>query len=69
MTTSFPQTYKADLLKAIETIDMEKVNQAIEILVRAQVELVMLGAILPRDFAKVLALVMRVALELSLIHI
>jgi D-sedoheptulose 7-phosphate isomerase len=38
MTTSFPQTYKADLLKAIETIDLEKVNQAIEILVRARDE-------------------------------
>ena len=38
MTTGFPQTYKADLLEAIETIDLEKVNQAIEILVRARDE-------------------------------
>jgi D-sedoheptulose 7-phosphate isomerase len=38
MTASFPQLYKADVLKAIETIDLGKVNQAIEILTRARDE-------------------------------
>jgi D-sedoheptulose 7-phosphate isomerase len=36
MTMSFPQTYKADLLKTIETIDLAKVNEAIRILVQAR---------------------------------
>jgi D-sedoheptulose 7-phosphate isomerase len=38
MTTSFPQQYKTDLLGAIETIDLEKVNQVIAMLVRARDE-------------------------------
>ena len=38
MTMSFPQLYKADLVKAIDTIDLEKVNQAIAILARARDE-------------------------------
>jgi len=38
MTTSFPQLYKADVLKAIETIDLEAVNQAIQVLIRARDE-------------------------------
>jgi D-sedoheptulose 7-phosphate isomerase len=38
MTTSFPQLYKADLLKAIETIDLDKVRQAIDILIEAREE-------------------------------
>ena len=36
MTGTFPSNYKADLLKAIETIDIEKVNEAIQILVEAR---------------------------------
>jgi D-sedoheptulose 7-phosphate isomerase len=36
MIMSFPQSYKADVLQAIETIDLEKVNQAIEILAQAR---------------------------------
>src|SRR5213593_3394884 len=28
---TFPQQYKSDLLKAIDTIDLDKVNQAIEL--------------------------------------
>ena len=36
MTASFPAFYKADLLKAIETIDLEKVGQAIDILLQAR---------------------------------
>ena len=36
--TTFPQLYKADVLKAIETIDLEKVNQAIAILAAARDE-------------------------------
>ncbi len=36
MTHSFPSLYKADVLQAIETIDLEKVSQAIEILVQAR---------------------------------
>ena len=38
MTASFPAFYKADLLKAIETIDLEKVGQAIDILLQARNE-------------------------------
>jgi D-sedoheptulose 7-phosphate isomerase len=38
MTVSFPQVYKADVLQAIETIDLEKVNQAIQLLTRARDE-------------------------------
>jgi D-sedoheptulose 7-phosphate isomerase len=38
MTMNFPQIYKADLLKAIETIDLGKVNEAIEILIQARAE-------------------------------
>jgi D-sedoheptulose 7-phosphate isomerase len=38
MTMTFPQLYKADVLQAIETIDLEKVNQAIAILARARDE-------------------------------
>src|ERR1700688_175396 len=38
MTTSFPQAYKTDVLKAIETIDLEKVNRAIEIFAQARDE-------------------------------
>ena len=38
MTVSFPQQYKTDVLKAIETIDLEKVGQAIDILIRARDE-------------------------------
>lgn len=34
--TSFPERYKAEVFKAIETIDLEKVGQAIEILGRAR---------------------------------
>src|SRR5205085_7822742 len=33
---AFPQLYKADVLKAIDTIDLEKVNQAIRILGQAR---------------------------------
>jgi D-sedoheptulose 7-phosphate isomerase len=38
MTASFPGLYKADLLKAIETIELSKVEQAIEILRKARDE-------------------------------
>jgi len=38
MTASFPELYKADVLKAIDTIDLEKVGQAIDILKRARDE-------------------------------
>jgi D-sedoheptulose 7-phosphate isomerase len=38
MTASFPQLYKTDVLKAIETIDLDKVGQAIDILIRARDE-------------------------------
>ena len=38
MTASFPELYKADVLKAIETIELEKVGQAIDILRRARDE-------------------------------
>src|SRR5215475_6630817 len=36
MATSFPYDYKADLLKTIETVDLDRVNQAIEILRKAR---------------------------------
>ena len=36
MTASFPLLYKADVLKAIETIQLDKVGQAIEILTEAR---------------------------------
>jgi len=36
MATSFPYDYKADLLKTIETVDLDKVTQAIEILRKAR---------------------------------
>ena len=35
---SFPLLYKTDLLRAIETVDLERVNQAIEILRKAREE-------------------------------
>jgi D-sedoheptulose 7-phosphate isomerase len=38
MSQSFPSLYKADVLKAIDTIELEKVGQAIEILKRARDE-------------------------------
>jgi D-sedoheptulose 7-phosphate isomerase len=38
MTASFPEVYKADVLKAIETIELEKVVLAIDILKRARDE-------------------------------
>jgi D-sedoheptulose 7-phosphate isomerase len=38
MSMSFPQVYKSDLLGAIETVDLEKVNQAIAILAQARDE-------------------------------
>src|SRR5271157_5880265 len=38
MTTSFPGRYKADVLKAIDTIDLERVGQAIEIFCQARAE-------------------------------
>jgi D-sedoheptulose 7-phosphate isomerase len=38
MSAGFPQLYKADVLKAIETIDLDKVGQAIDILIRARDE-------------------------------
>src|SRR4051794_23043023 len=36
MTASFPAQYKADVLKAIDTIDLDKVNAAIDILIQAR---------------------------------
>src|SRR3954470_6818954 len=36
MTTTFPTDYKADLLKAIDTIDLDKVGEAIEVLKQAR---------------------------------
>jgi hypothetical protein len=36
MSASFPQLYKTDVLQAIETIDLDKVGQAINILMRAR---------------------------------
>src|ERR1700694_4025438 len=38
MTMSFPQRYKSDVFKALDTIDLDKVGQAIEILARARDE-------------------------------
>jgi D-sedoheptulose 7-phosphate isomerase len=38
MAASFPQIYKAGVLQAIETIDLERVTEAIEILARARDE-------------------------------
>ena len=38
MTASFPASYKADVLKAIETIDLDKVSQAIDIFKQARDE-------------------------------
>src|SRR6516165_290164 len=38
MPASFPELYKADVLRAIETIELEKVGQAIDILVKAREE-------------------------------
>lgn len=38
MANAFPQLYKNEVLKAIETIDLEKVGQAIEILKQAREE-------------------------------
>jgi D-sedoheptulose 7-phosphate isomerase len=38
MTHSFPSLYKADLLQAIDTIDLEKVGTAIDILTQARQE-------------------------------
>ena len=38
MTASFPELYKADVLKAIETIELEKVGQAIDMLRQARDE-------------------------------
>lgn len=36
MNLSFPQAYKANLLKALDTIDLEKVEKAIQILIQAR---------------------------------
>lgn len=36
MTASFPELYKAGILKAIETVELEKVGQAIDILTQAR---------------------------------
>ena len=38
MTTTFPERYKSDIHKAIDTIDLEKVGQAIEVLSQAREE-------------------------------
>jgi D-sedoheptulose 7-phosphate isomerase len=38
MGASFPRGYKAELLKTIETIDLERVNQAISVLQKAREE-------------------------------
>ena len=38
MPASFPELYKADVLRAIETIELEKVGQAIDILTQAREE-------------------------------
>ena len=38
MTTAFPSLYKSDLLQAIETVDLEKVEAAIRILEQARAE-------------------------------
>ena len=38
MAASFPELYKTDVLKAIETIDLEKVGQALGIFIQARDE-------------------------------
>lgn len=38
MKDTFPQSYRADVLRAIETVDLEKVSRAIEILAQARAE-------------------------------
>src|SRR5690242_1907410 len=38
MTASFPQLYKNDLLKAIESVDLEKVDRAVDLLRQARRE-------------------------------
>jgi D-sedoheptulose 7-phosphate isomerase len=38
MTTQFPQLYKAEVLKAIEAIDLEKVAEAVRIFIQARAE-------------------------------
>lgn len=38
MATTFPKVYKTDVLKAIETIDLDKVSQAIQLLAAARDE-------------------------------
>src|SRR6266568_5586608 len=38
MATSFPAEYKADLLKAVDTIDLCKVDEAIQLLIQARAE-------------------------------
>lgn len=38
MSTTFPERYKSDVFQAIDSIDLEKVGQAIEILARAREE-------------------------------
>jgi D-sedoheptulose 7-phosphate isomerase len=38
MTASYPQLYKAEVLKAVETIDLEKVAEAIRIFIQASAE-------------------------------
>ncbi|HEV2448762.1 MAG TPA: SIS domain-containing protein [Candidatus Sulfopaludibacter sp.] len=38
MTTTFPERYKSALFQAIDTIDLEKVRQAIDVLARARDE-------------------------------
>jgi D-sedoheptulose 7-phosphate isomerase len=38
MSTSFPSLYKTDLLKAIESVDLETVGRAIDVLARARDE-------------------------------
>jgi D-sedoheptulose 7-phosphate isomerase len=36
MSASFPQTYKTDLLKAIDTVDLDRVNEAIQVFAEAR---------------------------------
>jgi D-sedoheptulose 7-phosphate isomerase len=38
MTTNFPVVYKAEILKAIETVDLEKVIEAIQVFIEARAE-------------------------------
>ncbi len=38
MSSHFPQLYKSDVLKAIETVDLDKVHQAIETLLQARAD-------------------------------